>query len=420
MGSFGGRLKLSLGTLAFWAMLAGSAMCQDSGQPAPPNGPPVPASNDNLAGLSPVGAQHGEKLPPLVISPDCWPPPCCGYDSYDPTQSACPDRSEFFLIPPRLGWYVQADGAALRRNPVRGVDFAATEVLPTGTGVTPVNIVLSTSDFNYDFAGAGHILIGHTLNECYQIEGSYTNVGESENIAAVRDNTPNVLGGTGNLFSPFGGFGTNPIAGLDYNNFAQIHYISSLQTGELNIRRQLPMPPEKLSVSILFGVRYVGLPEDFYYDTTSDVPAPHGATNSIHVATTNQLVGPQIGALFEFFVENRWWVNFEMKAAVMNNRAEQSTTYHNVDSQGVAHDYSGSEEENHTSFAGELDLAFVYRWSPHFTTRLGYQALWLTGMALAPDNLNTNIDILTQGPAQLNHGSGTLYHGPFAGLVVGW
>ena len=88
------------------------------------------------------------------------------------------------------------------------------------------------------------------------------------------------------------------------------------------------------------------MPEDFYYYTQSDVPTPHGSTNSIHVATNNQLVGPQIGALFEFYVENRWWVNFEMKAAVMNNRAEQSTTYHNVDSQGVAHDYFGSRGED--------------------------------------------------------------------------
>jgi hypothetical protein len=423
MGSFGGRFELSLGTLAFWITLAGSAMSQDAGQAPPPNRPVCPApANDNVAGLSPAGSGHGEKaLPPLALCPDCWPPPCCASESYDPTRSCCPDNSDFFLVPPRLGWYVEVEGAALRRNPTRGVDFAASEVLPTTSGDTsPVNIVLSTANFNYDFAGAGHLLIGHTFDECYQLEGGYTAVGESENIAAVRDNSPNALGGKGNLFSPFGGFGADPIAGLDYNNFAQIHYISSLQTGELNIRRKLPMPPEKLSASILFGVRYVGMPEDFYYNTQSAVPSPLGATNAIHVATTNQLIGPQIGALFEFYAENRWWVNLEMKAAVMNNRAEQSTTYHNVDSQGAVHDYSGSEEENHTSFAGELDLTFVYRWSPHFTTRLGYQALWLTSMALAPDNLNTNIDILTQGPAQLNHSAGVLYHGPFAGLVVGW
>ena len=43
-------------------------------------------------------------------------------------------------------------------------------------------------------------------------------------------------------------------------------------------------------------------------------------------------------------------------------------------------------------------------------------------VALAPDNLNTNIDFLTIGAAQcrLNHTSSTLYHGPYAGVTVAW
>jgi hypothetical protein len=77
-------------------------------------------------------------------------------------------------------------------------------------------------------------------------------------------------------------------------------------------------------------------------------------------------------------------------------------------------------QEDHTAFAGELALTFVYRWSPHLTTRLGYQALWLEQLALAPDNLNTDLNILTLGPAQLNHDSGSVYHGPFAGIALGW
>ena len=41
-------------------------------------------------------------------------------------------------------------------------------------------------------------------------------------------------------------------------------------------------------------------------------------------------------------------------------------------------------------------------------------------MALAPDNLNSEHRHHPQGPAQLNHDGFDLYHGPFAGLVVGW
>jgi hypothetical protein len=268
------------------------------------------------------------------------------------------------------------------------------------------------------------LVVGHTFNDCLQIEGIYFGVSQGDNTAAVRDNTPNVHGGVGDLFSPFGGFGSFPVLGLDFNNFAQIHYTSSLQGTELNIRRKLPTAASKLTTSILFGVRYTGLPEEFQYDTISDITSAgrvvtNGVLNSIHVSTTNEMVGPQIGALFEFYADNRWWVNVEMKAAVMNNEAHQSTTYTNTVN-GVTTVYTGRALEDHTAFAEELSVSGVYRWTQHFTTQIGYKALWMQNLALAPDNLNTDINIITQGPAQLNHSSATVYHGPFAGVTLAW
>jgi hypothetical protein len=131
------------------------------------------------------------------------------------------------------------------------------------------------------------------------------------------------------------------------------------------------------------------------------------------------MVGPEVGAKFEFYVQNRWWVNVEMKMALMSNRAEQSTEYFTVNNTGT-HDYVGNRTEDHTAFAGDLALTFVYRWSPNFSTQLGYQAIWLERIALATDNLNTDINILTQGPAQLNHAGRTVFHGPQAGITIGW
>jgi hypothetical protein len=387
MRSFRKRAQWLVGGLAFWMMLAGWMAAQEDVYAAPRG---------------------------LPSTEDCWPPPCrpMSCDPCDRLKSRCPNPCDAILTPPRLPWYATIDGAAIRRDPFRAVDFAALD--------SPTSIVLSTREIGYDFSGAARCLVGHTFNECLQIEGVYMAVTEDEGMAAVRDSSDNELGGLGNLASPFGGFGLNPIAGLDYNNLAQIRYVSSLQSAELNVRRQLPMRADRLTTSILFGVRYIALPEQFDYYTESAVPMPNGAINSIHVATDNEMVGPQIGALFEFYAENRWWVNFEMKAALMNNLAKQSTAYQNVDSQGVIRDFLGSRRENHTSFAGELALTFVYRWSPNLTTRVGYQALWLENVALAPDNLNTDIDVLTQNPAQLYHDAGTVYHGPYAGITLGW
>ena len=131
------------------------------------------------------------------------------------------------------------------------------------------------------------------------------------------------------------------------------------------------------------------------------------------------MIGPQIGALFEFYVDNRWWVNVDMKAAIMNNHSHQSTTYTNVNA-GTTTVYSGTAQEDHTAFAeeivgdGRLSLVAAF----HDANRL--QGPVDAKRGLAPDNLNTNIDILTLGPAQLNHGSSTLYHGPYAGVVLAW
>ena len=426
MESFWKRAKPVVQGLAVWIILAGTAIAQDGGNAAQPIGPTAQAPCDRCQGCQGEARQCGN-VPQvdLSLSPECWPPPCQGSDSCDPLRSCCPDQTEFFILPPRPCLYVVSEAGALRRNPTHNFDFASLGILPTGT-VGPTDVVLSTRDFNYDFTAAGRLVVGHSFDECLQIEGAYFGVSGAADTAAVRDNTSNGFtpNGIGNLFSPFGGFGSVPVPGLDYNNFAQIRYTSSLQGAELNIRRKLPMPAGKLTTSILFGVRYTGLPEDFQYDTNSDVTkagtvVTNGALNSIHVATTNEMIGPQIGALFEFYVDNRWWVNVDMKAAVMNNRAHQSTTYTNVDN-GTTTVYSGTTQEDHTAFAEELSVTAVYRWTSHFTTQIGYKALWMQNLALAPDNLNTNIDILTMGPAQLNHGSATVYHGPFAGVVLGW
>jgi hypothetical protein len=419
-----GHLAASVAILAILAGLASAQQETTRSQLGATSPDLVPRPAQPPCNGCPGPRPGGDSTPNLALPPECWPPPCSDTDRYqfDPLKSQCPDKDDYFLVPPRPRFYIEADGAAIQRAVRRSFDVASVGMIPTGT-IDPTNVVLSTGDFNYDFRAAGRVLLGCTINECWQIEGVYNGVSESENTAAVRDETQNAFGQAGNLFSPFGGFGANPIANVDYNDFAQIRYTSSLQTFELNVRRKVPMSPSRLNMSILFGVRYMVLPENFYYNSTSNVafpgPVAGSVVNEFHVATDNQMVGPQIGARSEFYIDNRWWANFEIKGALMNNRSVQSTTYTNtVD--GTAITTFGSAREDHTAFALDLALTFLYRWSPHVTTRLGYQAVWLQDVSLAPDNLNLDINILRQGPAELNHISSVVYHGPFAGLALGW
>lgn len=345
-------------------------------------------------------------IPPPEPCPDPCPPA-----GRDPAKSACPDELDFYMRPPRRPWYVLGDGLAIRRDD-RGRFDAATVNTPTA-------VALSTADLNMDLRSGARVLVGRTLGECLQIEGLYFFVSEWDKGREIRNTTPNDQGGTGNLFSPFTNFGDPPLIGLDYNNFAAIRYASSLDNVELNVRRALPIRPGRLAGSILVGVRYMDLPEQFQYRTESTLPSPTGAVNEVRIDTDNALLGPQIGAMLEFYAENRWWINFEIKGAVCNNRAGQATFYRHTEFPDEF-THEDSRKEDVTTFVGDLSLTFVYRWSPFFTTRLGYQAIWLDGLALAAENFNRDINILTQGPAQLQSEGRAVYHGPFAGIMLSW
>lgn len=372
-------------SLSAWAMAQDAAMPQMAPQPCPQPCPQEP----------------------------CWPPPCqdSGPDRFDVLKSACPDKSDLRLTPPRLCWYAEADDVAMRRDRTDNVDFAAID--------NRHNVVLSTRDLDGDYAWAGRFLVGHTLNECIQIEALYIGVSEATSTATVSNDTINIFGSPGSLLSPFGGFGAHPIANLDYNDLARVRFKSSMQNAELYIRRQLPMPPDRLAVSVLFGVRYMDLPEQLDYFTHSGILTPTEITNSIRVTTNNRMVGPEIGALFELYCENRWWLNFEAKAALMENVGSQSTAYHYTDPL-VDETFFGSRKETHTAFVGDLALTLVYRWSPHFTTKFGYQAIWAGQLASAAENLNTDINVIRDGPAQVTHTGSAVFHGPQAGIIIGW
>ena len=338
----------------------------------------------------------------------------------DPVKSLCPDPLDFFLLPPRTPWYGYTDFLLLHRNASRNEDFQSLGEYGNGQIGNPV---LSTRDLDFDFSSGGKVMVGHMLNECMSVEALYFGVNSWVETEGVRDNTTNALGGSGNLFSPFSNFGVSPISGFDFNNFAQIRYATGLQNFELNFRRQVPMRPERLTCSILFGVRYLQIPEEFDYLSTQTTTGPlAGSAVSEQVHTGNFAVGPQIGALFEFYVENRWWVNLEVKGALLYDQAAEATAYQNTSATGapVLPQWSTTHQSN-TSYLGDVDLTFVYRWTPNFSTRLGYQALWVDDVALASKNFSTNVlSLQNGGPAQLNHSGNVVYHGPHAGFMFNW
>jgi len=325
-------------------------------------------------------------------------------------------------------WYFEAQALALKRDASGNTDFAAriTEVTtPEGTEAT-TTMVLGTRDLHFDFRAGGRALVGRTLGDWFGLEVAYFGLGDWNQIAAVRDVTPidvEIEGVTqtvnGSLFSPFTDFGNPRTVGLDYNNFAYISYFSTLDSLEWNLRGRLPMPSDRLQGSLLVGGRYMNVRERFHYRTESEIPAALGTTNTVSTWTGNEMLGVQIGAQFEFQVEPDWWVDCEIKGVIFDNRADQSTTYVNINN-GVEQTYSRGRADNRSTFALDLRLMFTCQISPRLSTRVGYEALWVDGLALASENFNSDVNILMLGPATLSSGGKVVYHGPHIGVTWMW
>lgn len=352
----------------------------------------------------------------------------CGCCPYVPGEfSTCP--------PQRPVWYFQIEGLALKRDASGGQVFQAfiertwTEDPATvWTASDLVTPVLGTGDLNFGFQGGGKALIARTLGSCHAFEVSYFQVTDWDRMAFVRDDTTFVdtvnPDGTpdtthpASLFSPFSDFGDPPIEGLDYNNLAQISYSSSLDNLEWNLRRWLPMPCDCFQVSLLVGGRYMNIDENFNYYTESDVLVA-GTTTDVTTQTDNSLVGVQIGAMFEFFVDPCWWIDCEIKGAAFNNSASQDTSYAHQGDPADPYVGTNAQSRSHdcSAFALDLNLTATWQITPNLAVMGGYQALWVEGLALASTNLSTDVDTLMLGPPVLNDNGKIVYHGPHLGAT---
>ena len=297
----------------------------------------------------------------------------------------------------RPRWYVLADLMPLKRDQTDDVVFQK-----LGRGGEEV---LDTDDCANEFDAGARVGLGYELGPWYRLEASYLGAYEWGGRETVRDLGINGRLTRGRLFSPFSSFG-DPfgIAGLDFNQFASVQMNSKLSSVEFNLRRRWNLRTQRYhyaATSFLVGIRYVNVDEELQYVTESDVPRGEGAINDIEIGTDNDLIGAQLGWLSQFMVHERGWIDFEMKGGLYDNRGSVNTLYTASDgAANVLGRFGYSDARDRTSFMGELSLSYSHHVSSMLTFRAGYNAVFLTGLALASENLPTDINLLTLGPAK--------------------
>jgi hypothetical protein len=148
--------------------------------------------------------------------------------------------------------------------------------------------------------------------------------------------------------------------------------------------------------SFLFGFRYSILNEAFDYQSSGTLIDPNGGmhqtSGNYQIFSHNNLVGLQTGAELTWR-HCRWEYGFSAKAGPAVNFADQSSTItslaYGIDPVATTPDFNlqlHASKESPALFA-ELGAFASYRFEPNFTLRAGYDLTWLTGLALAPEQL---------------------------------
>ncbi len=151
-------------------------------------------------------------------------------------------------------------------------------------------------------------------------------------------------------------------------------------------------------MSYLYGLRFMQLDETFTFHSNGTGPynndytaATEDAVGDYGVVTHNSLLGLQIGAEM-MFRKCRWAWGFTAKVGPYLNFADQESTINAsvVDGQHDSYYRRLSAAKCQTALIAETGLQATYKFRPNLMGRAAYDFMWISGVAIAPEQLQFN------------------------------
>jgi hypothetical protein len=399
--------ELQLASSTYEAPMYASSPPNMASVPADPNANPAPmvvASGMNAAYGTPVAANG------MVYGPGQAVPP-----GYPPMQMAGPGPGPYGPLPipqpatPR--WYLRGEAVWLFRDAPNIRNLTTYDNASKSSDPLNNRVLLDTDDLPFGLAPGMRITVGHYLTDRTAIEGAYYGANNwDEHTGTPQFPSAN---GQGPL-SAYWGTGGGPFSTSAFTNSNQqfASYESSFDSAEINIRQWF-LP----SLSGLVGFRYINVADQFQLTATNNASNDDaGQVGYYRTWTNNNMIGLQAGADFTHDLYMRWlFFSIEAKTGAFMNFADQKNLLFNTD---TTYDQRSSRETQFTTMF-DLSVALTALVSDHVTLRGGYTFLFLDGVALATDQLDTNPTMNNSRDFLADKGTLTL-QGPFVGAEVAW
>ena len=243
----------------------------------------------------------------------------------------------------------------------------------------------------------------------------------------------------GNLFTPFpadvGGFSRaleqTATYHSDINNFELNVWLRPRGRNRLVLRPNGRWRRECQSgqfFSFLFGLRYLSIDEQFdfasrgrinVFDDDGNLVADSMLSGNYFVRTHNDLAGIQIGA--DLIQRNcKWSWGVRVKAGPAINFSDQvSRVVTSAPNDPFATETLNERRvasQDEVSLIGEFGFIGTYQARPNLTLRASYDFMWITGLALAPEQITFD----TNPPTTINTNGIIFYHGLSLGAEWTW
>lgn len=393
-------------------------------------GPPAPESIGGPVVESAPYSVGGESLAPIPEDQTLWE---CG--------PAVTESTGTWL---RRGfWYTELEAVVLTRYWDRNAPVLAQDVNFLGVnGGFDINVERDALEVNRSKPGAeGHVrfTLGRFLFrdvENRDHTSEFTGFGGGE--WSQRDAITSDPAAPNQLVVP-STFDLNNLS-FDNSNRMTTKYDSRLTSFECNYRvhtrlgrDQMVMQPNgewvrrqssNLTHSFLAGMRYIDLTENFEWNAFDIRRARNvttaGPNGSYFARTSNDLFGGQVGGSTTY-EGDRFSLEGFAKTGIFFSDAKAKTHLNYVNATtgnpqgGTFVDFNTDNREGPLSYM--LQAGVVGRWHirPNLSVRAGYEMLYLTNMAMAPDQLKFDPDYST-----VSTSGDPFYHGVTAGSEFFW
>lgn len=322
-------------------------------------------------------------------------------------------------------WTVSAEAIALGR--IGGASQTLVTRVPGSerfyrTSTAPGTEAFNSSQFRQGFSAGPKVSLTYQDDSRYGAELSYFNIFDQSATKAIGPDSPAdwlVMKAPGTFWQTQ----DFPYQAMAWKSTTSLYNIEA--NGRLNLSSR---------VTLLAGFRWLQLNDNLQGTLTpTDLTAPtwkkhHFYDNIFQIkpgeqpagnyppfwntSTTNNLYGVQIGADVKILELGRFSLEGLIKSGIFDNNATQST---GVSMQKVV--YPSQATTNNSAFVGEAGLQLKYKIIKGLALKVGYTALWLDGVALAPGQIReTSTTKSSVRALGVNHGSGVLFQGAAVGL----